>query len=93
MLLGNATQKLKPKMPARKNKKKSTTWKAKLGCSGFSKKGWGVQCSIYTKKKKNRHNKIVKADETVNALTCKSKVRSKIQNSEPLTQISSMVVY
>ena len=63
-----------PWLPARikqEKKKKSTTWKAKLGCS------------IYTQKKK-RHNKIVKADETVNALTCKSEVRSKIQNTEPL---------
>lgn len=58
--------------------------KKRLGCSVFY---------LYQKKKKNRHNKIVKADETVNALTCKSKVRSKIQNSEPVTQISSMVVY
>ena len=62
-----------PWLPARikQKKKKCTTWKAKLGCS------------IYTQKKK-RHNKIVKADETVNALTCKSEVRSKIQNTEPL---------
>lgn len=38
--------------------------------------------NLYPKKK--RHNKIVKADETVNALTCKSEVRSKFQNTEPL---------
>ena len=69
----NTAQKIKPKRPARiQQEKKMHYMESKVRVF-----------NLYQKKKK-RHNKIVKADETVNALTCKSEVRSKIQNTEPL---------